>query len=252
MNLRPFQRQEFLDLVFGHPDDFMGSIERNDVFLVRHFFSRNLVLKFRETLRAFNRSCVASWHPCLDHCPDYHRVNNEYEKSYVKAKMHSYYFHRWNANKEFFGQFKEIFKVKNFLIGQPEDAYYDNIPSQGIISRIVCHQYPRGGGYLAEHLDPVNPFAKIQTIIQASDYGLEFEKGGLYVRETPQSEMIFIDPLAPLGDLVVASPNIRHGVAPVDPQRELDWNAEDGRWMILPIIIRSDYNVDPTTKPRMV
>jgi hypothetical protein len=166
--------------------------------------------------------------------------------------MRSYYFHRWNTNRNVFGQFKEIFKIKNFLMDQPENAYYDDIPSQGVISRIVSNQYPSGGGYLAEHVDPVNPFAKIQTIIQASDYGSEFKKGGLYVRETPQSEMIFIDPLAPMGDLIVASPNIRHGVAPIDPERELDWNAEDGRWMILPIIIHSDYNTDQNIKPRMV
>ena len=38
----------------------------------------------------------------------------------------------------------------------------------------------------------------------------------------------------------------------VDPGRPLDWEADDGRWLILPIIIYSDYVKDPATKPRGV
>jgi hypothetical protein len=55
-----------------------------------------------------------------------------------------------------------------------------------------------------------------------------------------------------MGDLLVLSPDVRHGVAPVDPQAELDWDAADGRWMIMPIVIRSDHHADAGEKPRQV
>ena len=44
---------------------------------------------------------------------------------------------------------------------------------------------------------------------------------------------------------------VRHGVAPVDPEAELDWEAPDGRWMIMPILIRSDHDAE-REKPRQV
>jgi hypothetical protein len=252
MNVHKLDRKAFFDWIYGQREDFMKSVDAMDVIVVEQFYPRELILKFRQMLKEFRSTCEPSWHPCLDNCPDYHRINDEYEKSYVTAKMHSYYFHRWNSNKNIFNSFKEIFEIKNFLVNEDKNAYYDNIPSSGIISRVVSHQYPRGGGYLAEHKDPVNPFAKIQTIIQAADFGKEFERGGVYVRETPQSEQFFIDPITQMGDLIIASPSVQHGVAPIDLQRELDWEAEDGRWMILPVIIHSDYVTDVKLKPKKV
>ena len=102
------------------------------------------------------------------------------------------------------------------LTGTDKDAHYDNVPSDGVISRVVSHQYPRGGGYLAEHVDPVNPFSLIQTIIQASDHGVDYQQGGLYIRETEASEPIFLDSYTTMGDMIVAS-DVRHTVTPIDP-----------------------------------
>ncbi|HYT89849.1 MAG TPA: hypothetical protein VEL76_14160 [Gemmataceae bacterium] len=230
----------------------MKSIDRFDAYIVKRFYERDRIAAFRQFLLAIFAASEPSWHPCFDGRPDYHRINDEYPKSWVKARMHSYYFHRWNEHRDLFSDFKEIFELKNYLAQVDKDAHYDAIPSHGVISRIVSHQYPRGGGYLAEHIDPANPFALIQTIIQAADYGKDFETGGLYIRLSAESGPILLDPLTEMGDLVVASPAVRHGVLPIDPSSELDWRRSDGRWMILPVIIRSDYQADPATKPRMV
>jgi hypothetical protein len=164
--------------------------------------------------------------------------------------MHAYYFHRWGAARDWFDDFREIFELKNRLGGAEPGAHFDSLPSSGVISRVVSHQYPRGGGYLEEHIDPVNPFARIQTIIQASRYGRDFETGGVYLRVAEGAPPITLDEHTEVGDLLVLSPNVRHGVLPIDPGRSLDWQREDGRWMILPVIIRSDYNMDPETKPK--
>lgn len=241
-----------MDLVYHDPESLMRSIQDLDVYIVKKFYARDKILKFREFLADISRASEPSWHPCLNGCPDYHRINDEYPKSYVKGKVHQYFFHRWNEHKDVFDEFKEIFEIKNSLAGADQDDYYDNVPSQGIISRIVAHQYPRGGGYLEEHIDPISSFALIQTIIQASDYECDFETGGLFVRETSDQEPLMIDQYSEMGDLMVLTPYARHGVAPIDPERKLDWTAADGRWMILPVVIRSDYAVDLETKPKAV
>jgi hypothetical protein len=245
-------RQEFLDVFYNDTARFMASIDRFEAYVVKRFYERERILAFRRFLLGVAAASEPSWHPCFDGVPDYHRINDEYPKSWVKARMHSFYFHRWNAHRDLFAGFKEIFEMKNFLGRADKDSYYDTVPSHGVISRIVSHQYPRGGGYLAEHIDPASNFALIQTIVQASDYGEDFTSGGLYIRPSPESEPVLIDPHTEMGDLVVASPAVRHGVLPIDPSRELDWRRTDGRWMILPVVIRSDYQADPGTKPRMV
>jgi hypothetical protein len=252
MMIHTITREDLLDLVYRRQEEFLASIRRYDVYIVRSYYGREKVLAFNEFLRTIRDASEPSWHACLDGCPDYHRINDEYPKSYVRARMHSYYFHRWNSNRDVFQDFKEVFEIKNALTGTDKDAYYDNVPSDGVISRIVSHQYPRGGGYLAEHIDPVNPFSLIQTIIQSSDHGVDYQQGGLYIRETQTAEPVFLDPYTRMGDMVVASPSLRHAVAPIDPDITLDWSKDDGRRMILLVVIRSDYNMDPQTKPRSV
>ncbi len=242
--------EKFLDLVYRETELFMNSIKDNTVYVVKDFYSKKKIKEFFSLLESFRQTFEPSWHPCLDGCPDYHRINDEYPNSYVRAKMHSYYFHRWNRHRDVFDDFKDVFEIKNYLAGQPKGSFYDTIPSEGVISRIVSHQYPRGGGYLKEHVDPTSSFAKIQTIILASGFGKDYHQGGLYLRKNEKSDPIPIDPHAEIGDLLVLSPDVRHGVAAIDPNEPLDWSKTDGRWMILPIIIRSDYNQDPSTKPK--
>jgi hypothetical protein len=245
-------RDEFLHSVYETTDDFMDAIGRNEVFIVRGFYPPERIAEFRAMLSDFRSGSEPSWHPCLDGVPDYHRINDEYPGSWVKARMHSFYFHRFNRRERLFDQFREIFDLKNYLAGEEPGTYLETIPSDEIISRVVSHQYPRGGGYLAEHVDPTSRFAKLQTIIQASTPGSDFHDGGLYLRPEDGGDAVMVDPHSAPGDLMVLSPDVQHGVAPVDPDAELDWADEGGRWMILPIIIRSDYNMDPETKPKAV
>jgi hypothetical protein len=251
-HVQDIERARFLELVYRHRDEFMASIDAGRCYVVKRFYPRELIMEMRALMGRWRRESAPSWHPCYDGVPDYHRINDLYPHSYVKARMRSFYFHRFNARRNLFERFKDIFELKNFLAGEPRDAYYDTVPSDNVISRLTCHQYPRGGGWLEEHVDPVSNFAKIQTLVQAADFGQDFESGGLYYRLTPQGEPIMIDPLSELGDLIVLSPGVRHGVMAVDAERRLDWETDDGRWTFIPIIIYSDYVKDPATKPRGV
>ncbi len=246
------ERPDFLDFVNGNQDAFMKSIADNNVYIVKNFYPRDLILAFRERLIEISERERPSWHPCTDGVPDYHRINDEYEGSWVRARMHGFYFHPFNSNGGACEPFRDILRIKNRLRGVDQDADYEALPSSGRISRVVSQHYPRGGGYLKEHIDPHSDFALIQTIVQASTPGVHFNAGGLYMRERENSPALHLDEYSDIGDLFVLTPAVRHGVAPIDPDMQLDWNLDNGRLMILPLVLESDYNMNPDAKPKQV
>lgn len=243
----PHEWRRFLTNV----DELIGRIEK-EVFIVRGFMPEASVDSFKRSCLQFAEGNEASWHPCLDGCPDYHRIHHQYPKAYVRSTQHAYYFHPWNDNfrrlSSGFEGFSEIFELKARAAGRSFSDFVENTPSVGPIARLVCHQYPPGGGGQEEHIDPVSPFAKVQTIIQASHPGLDYKSGGLYIND-PRFGVIDIDPLTRKGDLILASPGVKHGVAPVDEDAELQWSTPYGRWIIMPIIIHSDHVKDVAIRP---
>jgi ectoine hydroxylase-related dioxygenase (phytanoyl-CoA dioxygenase family) len=44
-------------------------------------------------------------------------------------------------------------------------------------------------------------------------------------------DVIWVEKHARPGDVVLFSPQLVHGVAPIDPKAELNWPAFEGRWM---------------------
>src|SRR5882757_5510133 len=167
--------------------------------------------------------------------------------------MHAFYYHSWYAqNRKKFEFFSDIFKIKNFLAGFSESEFLSNIPSDGFIARINIHHYPRGGGYQAEHIDPVGKHAQIQTLVAASEFGDDYATGGVFARSIAGGAKIYVDPHMKPGDMLVMSPGIHHGVDPVDPVQPYEWRTNDGRWMILPLIVGSDYPNPEVTKPVQV
>jgi hypothetical protein len=216
-------------------------VDENVLVVVRHFYDESLILDFRQELKAFALSREQSWHPLYNDCPDYHRINDEYENSYVKARTHTFLFHLWyEHNRRLFEMFKETFVFKSELLGKDASYVTSNIPSDGYISRVTVHQYPIGGGYLSEHVDPVNAFNPVQTIIPASIRGVDYKSGGLYVRPDG-SDLLLLDDKIGIGDLVMFNQQIPHGVLPVEPDEKLTWDLDSGRWLIIPITVRSDY-----------
>jgi hypothetical protein len=243
-------RNQYFDLLHKEPSEFMQRIHTPEIFIVKEFYAKNAILSLRDRIFQTGMETEPSWHPLYDGCPDYHRLHDNYEKAYVKGKIHMFYHHGWyEKNHELFEFFKEIFEMKIFLAGKGSVELLRQIPSQGVIARVNFHHYPGGGGYQAEHIDQHGEYALIQTIVQTSTPGKDFHKGGLYARETPDSEPFFIDPYTSPGDLIVLSTAIRHGVAPIDEQAKFDWQKIEGRWIIMPMLVWSDYPHPESTKP---
>ena len=223
------------------------------MFIVKHFIDADEVISLRNKTFEWGINTEASWHPVYDNCPDYHRLHDNYPKAYVKQKFHGFYYHPWfESNKSLFKKFEEIYHLKNFLGEFEKENFINNIPSQGVIARLNLHHYPRGGGYQMEHIDPANDFAKIQTLIIASQFGKDYKSGGVYARKEINGVKYYVDEYTEIGDLLVLSPDIPHGVEPIDIESEYSWQTNDGRWVILPLFLYSDYENPNTIKPRQL
>ena len=186
-----------------------------EAFIIKEFYPSEFVLGLRND--CFNRGLKIepSWHPLKVECPDYHRLHDNYPKAHVKQKFHAFYHHGYEKdNKSLFESFSEIFEIKNFLADNHYEVY--NKPSDKVIARVNVHHYPRGGGYQMEHIDPANDFARIQTLICASHKGQDFKSGGVYARTENNGLKYFLDDSVEPGDLLIISPDIQHGVAPID------------------------------------
>ena len=253
MQISVLARPEFIALVHSDTANFMRRIAEPEAFIVKEFYQRQAILKLRKETFADGLASEASWHPLHDECPDYHRLHDNYPKAHVKQKMHGFYFHGWYPhNHDKFAFFAEIFAIKNRLAGLPEDAFLNSVPSDGFVARVNFHHYPKGGGYQAEHTDPVGKHAHIQTLVAASEFGKDYRTGGVYARATTSDRRTYLDPLLEPGDLVVMSPGIPHGVETIDPDLPYEWRTNDGRWMIIPLIVGSDYPNPEVKKPMQV
>lgn len=167
--------------------------------------------------------------------PNYHRIDNNVEKSKVKSILHLYTFFYWNKESiPVATYFRRLFKIRNMISNLPENYALNNI-QDGLISIPTVQQYPRGGGYMQEHRDPdTGQKAIFSTLL--SKPGKDFFKGGLFYRNE-KNEKIFIDDRLRPGDSFVFYPSASHGVDPIDIEMTLDWNKIDGRWMCFSALV---------------
>lgn len=161
--------------------------------------------------------------------PNYHRIDENVEKSKVKSILHLYTFFYWNKESSPVATyFRRLFKIRNAISNLPEDYALNNI-QDGLASMPIVQQYPRGGGYMQEHTDPDNGQKVIFSTL-LSKPGKDFFKGGLFYRDE-KNEKILVDNLLRPGDSFGFYPTAAHGVDPIDGEMPLDWNKIDGRWM---------------------
>jgi len=243
---------ELIEAFHHRPKALFAELEGGAAICIRQFLSRAAVKQLRDRLFCFRAEEAEGWQACVDGCPDYHRAIDENPFSRIKTRMRVFQFHRWNNHSDLFQPFFRIFELKARLAGRLLSEIYDNVPSQIIIPRLTVNHYPVGGGYLAEHVDPVGDFAKVQTLVQLSERGKDFTQGGLYYRSSIAGQKISLEEALEPGDLLLLSPGLPHGVEAIDPDQPLDWKSRRGRLMAVPIIVHSDCSLDATMRSKMV
>ncbi|NQU57842.1 MAG: hypothetical protein HQ513_11445 [Rhodospirillales bacterium] len=215
----------------------VGGLYAGDLYLVKGAFSREDMDQIRLSLFDFAQSNPSSFHKMLDGTPDFHRIINENTTESspdgysLRALRHGFHFYRWNGDPlNLFEKFKSHWQTLKVMSGLAPDAYEPNLPSDGVVDRIVCYRYPPGGGNLRRHLDPTNNH-KYFTGIMLSERGVDYEEGGIYCVDT-EGEIFDLEPWIKPGDFCFAYPTVEHGVLPVDPDKQTDWAVPDGRWFV--------------------
>lgn len=214
------------------------------VFIFRNMMAPEMVDKIRDYLKSLGRGSLPSYHFLDEGCPDFHRVHQQDPRSYVKGTMHQFMFHPWNQNVfNLFELFKPIYHLKNLLSNLDREAFLHSTPKDGYISRLSFQFYPKGGGCIKKHSDPVHVHQICVPILLMSDYGKDYKEGGAYVVDE-NDEIISVDANMQKGDVVFFNAEIIHGVADIDPEEPTDWLSYLGRWMCLVSVIKTHDNND--------
>lgn len=227
------------------------NVDLDVIYLVKNVIEKEKIFQMRQGIQEWSATENETWMALDQNCKNFHRINDQYEKSYVRTKAHTFYYNLWlEESDDIRKDFLHIFDFKRKITNFPNLSYLNNTPRDGFVSRIIMHHYPLGGGFMEEHTDPVNDYNPIQTIIQASEKGKDYITGGLYVKDQETNNEIFIDDMFEIGDMIVFNPNISHGVKPIDSHLKTDWKVEKGRYLIIPLSLRSDYMKDIEESPQ--
>lgn len=213
--------------------DLRQDIAAGDICIARSLFDPHPLREIRAYLTAIGRSSLPNYTRIEVGAPNFHRMNRVDPRAYVQGCFHQFVFFPWNQDVfDLFRVFQTVYHMKNRLSGLPADRFLGIEPQEGCTARLAFQFYPRGGGFLNRHADPVDYHQLTVPIMQMSRKGEDFETGGLYVQMADGTDLI-VDDITDWGDIVYFNAQCPHGVAQIDPAAPLRWHDYQGRWMLL-------------------
>ncbi len=213
-------------------------ISQKQPVILRQLISDAEATAIRSYCRTWSRQEAPSNPHVSRSSRNYHRININPELSSVKSINHLFRFFYWDQRTVAMATpFRRAMRLRNAISGLAPD-YAGHDIQDGFISMPFVSHYPRGGGGMQEHRDPVSA-QQVVVIVNMSRYGVDFSHGGVYLVEDSDLEKpVWIDPLVEPGDALLFHPQTTHGVAAIDPDVELDWDAPDGRWMFTSSLVK--------------
>ena len=174
--------------------------------------------------------------------------NVYFESNNLKAKKTEYssvdkswYFFPWN--KEEIGLSELIQPIFNNVIllnNQKINEILKKTPIDGFVQRFHLINYPPNSGQISLHIDPLN-ISQVNSGIYLTELGLDYKGGGFYVLND-KDEKVELDKHFHIGDMVLFSPGLRHGVSAVEP---MDSKIKsDGRYFLNMNLIQSHHAKD--------
>ena len=124
------------------------------------------------------------------------------------------------------------YHLKNVLSGLPPESFLARTPENGCTARIAAQFYPRGGGGLNLHTDPLDRHQLTVPALELSRRGDDFTSGGIYVTKADGS-VLDAQAHLDLGDVLFFNAATPHGVDTIDAGAPLAWHRFEGRWIVL-------------------
>ena len=129
--------------------------------------------------------------------------------------------------------FRSMIAVRNKLLNKPRN-FVSNTIEDNLWTAARIHQYPSGGGFMQAHKDTtlknvsravnLNYF---QVMLIMSQKGVDFQEGGGFILQG-KNRWLFEEHCQP-GNLVIYNSQTLHGVADIDPHKNLDLETLSGR-----------------------
>jgi hypothetical protein len=211
-------------------ENMVSKLKQGRLLVSRRVLSPDLVLAIVDYLKGVGRASFPQWHPIAPGCPNFHRLNWNDQRSYVRGAFHQFSFFPWNQDVfQLFDKLRDVFLLRNKLCGAAPEAFLSGDPAEGAVARISAQFYPAGGGHMNGHTDPVSEYQLAVPTLAMSRYGRDFTSGGLWI-DLPDSTRVFADPLLEPGDVIWFHPKRPHGVMSIDPEEPLNWLDFRGRW----------------------
>ncbi len=209
------------------------AVHNGELLFVRQVTPHSLAEEMCVYLKGIAQASLPNYQPIAVGSPNFHRVNRECEYSYVKGMFHQFTFFPWNQDVfNLFGLMDPVLRLKNRLNGFEETRFLGHHDDQGCVSKIAFQFYPRGGGYLNKHRDPIGFHQTVVAVMNLSTKGADFNSGGL-VLESEGGNKLSVDDHLAVEDICFFKADMIHGVEAIDPEVPLDWLSFRGRWMAL-------------------
>jgi hypothetical protein len=214
----------------GKVSEIKRGVEEGDIFIFKNVFRQSLMTKIRSYLAGVGSASFPNYQAIVAGAPNFHRLNINDERAYVKGCFHQFSFFPWNQDLfNLFGTFKNVFQFKNLIGGFEPDKFLSSKPEAGCAARISFQFYPVGSGSLNAHRDPVGYHQLTVPIIMLSTKFKDYKKGGAYAI-TASGKKIDMDEKAGSGDVVYINAQVVHGIDPIDPGKRTEWTKFQGRW----------------------
>jgi hypothetical protein len=199
--------------------------------VTRGVLAGSTVRRVVDHLTEVGSTTAAVWEPIQAGASNFHRRNEADPRSYVEGVFHQFNFFPWNPDPlGLFELLRSVFEIRNLMAGVERDAYLGLEPTDGATARIAVQFYPRGAGRMNLHRDPIGTHQVAVCLLVMSRAGVDYKQGGLVVdhgiQYRPEAGC------AP-GDIIWLSPDVVHGVSPVDPDNPFGWEGFRGRWAAL-------------------
>jgi len=166
----------------------------------------------------------------IDHkCNNYVRFSQSDPRAVVPIYCNSVSFFQWNRDLfEFFNRYGDCYRLKNLIAGADSERYLNRAVEGECTSRIACHFYPEGKGYLGAHTDPIGNHQEITSTL-ILDVG---KSNGYYVTKKNNKKWYFEHELE-VGDFYIGHPMLVHGVDVPGSVEDFDPLSVRGRWGLL-------------------
>ena len=220
--------------------DLRDSLASKGYFLLKNIYAPKKIAFVKSYLTGVMHGSLPNYQPLTKNCANFFRLNFEDRRSTVLTKSVQFNFFPWNQDLcglfELFGSLFEVRDEINKIVCPDGEA--NRIDSTELITRLAVQFYPAGGGYLQAHSDPVGAHQTIIANVVMSDHGAEFTQGGLFIKKSAESDKVYPEIGAAIGDVILFKADSIHGVDAIDPEAAFEPIRGQGRWMCLSAITK--------------